>query len=319
MLLSDLKNKQLNKENILKQVSEYDIYKYYLNEVPLNTVISSPFRKDKNPSFGIFYSKYNELAFNDYKLGAGNCFNFVMMMNNVNYFEALSIINQIFNLELYDNKPYSLGNIKKAVITNYIPEKKDSCIIRIKLKSVTQSDVDYFSPLNITKIHNLYPIERFWINQYSFKAANLAYAWRYGTNIYKIYQPLTPDSKWWTNISNNITWYGHDLLPETGDLLFVASSNKDAAVLHQLGYNAIAPHTESQKFSQEQYDEYSKRFDKIIIFYDNDDTGILKAENFCDTYNLTYLVLEETNTKDPFEFVKKYSLEDLNDFIIESL
>lgn len=315
MLFEDLENKKLTKVNILNNVSEYDIYNYFLGEVPLNTVINSPFRKDNNPSFGLFISKNNELIYNDFKLGAGNCIMFVQKLHNITYFEALSLINQVFKINLYDTVKYNNKYKKKANITNYIPDKKDSSIIRIKLKDWTNKDIDYFHPLDITKIYGIYPISNFWINQYSFKASELAYAWRYGTNIYKIYQPLTPDSKWWTNISNNVVWYGDSLLPEKGDLLFVTSSNKDAAVLHQIGFNAIAPHTESQKFSQEQFDNYNKRFDKIIIFYDNDETGILKAKSFCDTYNLTYLALEEESTKDPFEFIKQYDLTILKEWI----
>ena len=321
MFLQDLRDKQLNKNNILKLVSSYDIYNYYLSEIPLNTVTNSPFRKDKNPSFGIFYHADGTLMFNDYKIGAGDCFKFVSIMESCNYFESLSIINRIFNLKLYDPNPYNINKTKKGIITNYKPVIKDKPIIRIKVKEFTKEDIEYFTPLDINRIHNIFSLSHYWVNEHMFEVNSLCYAYRYGVNVYKIYQPLKTIEtfKWTSNIDINVNWYGHDILPVTGDILFIASSNKDAAVLHQLGYNAIAPHTEAQIFNKAQYNEYSKRFEKIIIFYDNDETGILKADKFCEEYNLTYIALEEEDTKDPFEFVKKYDLESLNEFIEQSI
>jgi hypothetical protein len=125
----------------------------------------------------------------------------------------------------------------------------------------------------------------------------------------------TKKGKWWTNIDSTIQWFGHTNLNYEKTLLYVCSSNKDASVLHQLGYNAIAPHTEAQMFSQDQYDYYSKYFDKIIIFYDNDDTGIKKATKFSEVWDLDYIYLEDLDTKDPFEFIKQYGLNELDEFL----
>lgn len=311
-----LKDKKLTAENILKVVSEYDIYSLYLGNFVIGSKMHSPFRKDNVKSFGVFEAHSSkDLLFNDYRLGAGNVFKFVMTMEGVSYLEALSIINQQFNLGLYDtiNVDY-----KKREFTKYAVKKadKEQKSIHIKIRDYSKRDVEYFSPLDVTKIHKLYPISHVWINGFMFNTESLAYAFRYDRNVYKIYQPFSIDYKWITNISPEIGWYGLDLLPEEGDLLFVASSNKDAAVFHQLDYNAIAPHTEAQKFTLEMYEELSKRFKRIIIFYDNDETGILKAKEFSEYYKLEYLHLEEESTKDPFEFIKKYnSMEDFDKWI----
>ena len=44
-------------EWILSKVTEYDIYAKYIGQFKVGMIYNSPFRKDKNPSFGIFYSK----------------------------------------------------------------------------------------------------------------------------------------------------------------------------------------------------------------------------------------------------------------------
>ena len=57
---------------ILSRVSEYDIYARYLGQFKVGFIYNSPFRKDKNPSFGIFLSKRSgKLLFKDH--GSGIC------------------------------------------------------------------------------------------------------------------------------------------------------------------------------------------------------------------------------------------------------
>ena len=55
---------------ILSRVSEYDIYARYLGQFKVGFIYNSPFRKDKNPSFGIFLSKRSgKLLFKDHGSG----------------------------------------------------------------------------------------------------------------------------------------------------------------------------------------------------------------------------------------------------------
>lgn len=317
----NITEERLNKQNILKYVSEYSIYQYYIPDLNIGSVICSPLREDNNPSFGIFIGKYGDLAYNDYKLGGGDVIKFVSTIENVSRYEAMKIINYIFQLHLICNTTNRIFKTQKPSLlnSNIKKLKKKKPKISIRIRDWNQDDVDYLNPLDIKKLKNWFPIDFFWIDSQIFNTDKLAYAFRYGINIYKIYQPnlQTKHGKWWSNIDVKTHWFGHNLLPKKGNLLFVCSSNKDASVLHQLGYNAIAPHTESQIFSETQYKEYSKRFLKIIVFYDNDETGLLKAKKFSDIYNLDYIYLEDQETKDPFEFIKMYSMEDLNNFIKE--
>ena len=315
----NIKDEKLSKKNLLKYVSEYDIYAYYIGEFTIGSIFSSPFREDDNPSFGIFIGHYGDLAYNDFKLGGGDCFSFIMKMENVTFYESLSIVNNIFKVGLIDFSNSNTKEIKTPIITSYkVPLIKYKPKISIKIRDWNQDDTDYFKPLNLDKLTCL-PIQYFWIDEQIFNTDKLAYAWRYGINIYKIYQPNldTKKGKWWSNISIKNNWFGHDGLHYDQDTLFICSSNKDASVLHQLDYNAIAPHTEAQMFSQEQYDYYSSKFSRIIIFYDNDETGILKASKFSEKWGFDYIYLPEEETKDPFEFIKQYSMEELKEFIEE--
>lgn len=319
-----IRDEKLTKENILKYVSEYTIYSHYLPDLEIGSITTSPFRKDNNPSFGVFVGKFGDLAYNDFKIGGGDVISFVSRIENVTRYEAMIIINRIFKLGLMvlHNLEYNpnVKSKKASLAFNDIKKlKKKKPKISIKTRDWNELDEEYLYPLEISKLKGWIPLQFFWLDSQLFGAATLSYAFRYDKHIYKIYQPEleTGHGKWWSNIDVTNTWYGHDFLPEKGELLIVTSSNKDASVLMQLGYNAIAPHTEAQMFSKEQYEEYSKRFSKIIIFYDNDETGIVRAEKFSKAFDLEYIYLEEAETKDPFEFVKTYSMEDLNMFLKE--
>lgn len=311
----NIKEEYISKQNILKHVSEFDIYRYYLPNIEINDITNSPFRKDNNPSFGIYLSMNNELMFNDYKLGSGNFLKFTMWMENVDYKSALHILNKRYNLG-YISYGNNSSYIHKPIITNEKFFKKDKTKISIKSRDWNQDDIDFWYPLDIKKLYNVIPIKYFWINEQIYNADKLAYAYRYGPYIYKIYQPNrdVKNGKFWSNIDISIPWFGHNILPtKQHDVLLVVSSAKDTNVTLQCDFYTISPHTESQIFTLQQYRYYKRIFRKIIIFYDNDETGIKQAEKFSKTYDLDYIVLEDT--KDQFEFVKKYDLITLKEWI----
>lgn len=312
----------LTKENLFKYISEYDVYNYYVPKIRLGRTYHSPLRQDKNPSFGIFVASSGELCWNDYAIGGGNCVKLTALIENISYYEALDFLNNLFKVGLtsLNVTGKSIKPTKTVEATNHKITNKSKPKISIQARDWLTHDIEYFDPLDHKKIKAI-PIKFFWIDDQLFNTDKYAYAWRYGKNIYKIYQPMLDISKgkWWSNISNKVNWFGTSGLDINKSELFICSSNKDASVLHQIGFNAIAPHTEAQTFSKSQYEMYSKYFDRVIIFYDNDERGIQYAEKFSNQYNLDYIYLEEPNTKDPFEFIKEYTLEDLYIWVKETI
>ncbi len=55
----------LSSEEILKRISFFDIYKYYVKNFKIGEAFCNPFRKDQNPSF-IIDNKYGELLHFDF-------------------------------------------------------------------------------------------------------------------------------------------------------------------------------------------------------------------------------------------------------------
>lgn len=321
----NIKEEALTKQNLLKYITEYDIYAYYLGIFDVGKIYSSPFRKDTSPSFGVFHGKYGDLSFNDYKLGGGDCITFVQWMEKCDYKSALNILNKRYSLNFISTNTTVSEFNHKPIITGKKPKKKEEVWISIKKRPWNLDDKEYWSQYEITGKtlvkFNVIPIEYFWINNWRIKADKYAYAYRYGNNIYKIYQPYrsVDDYKWVSNIKNKDEYQGYKQLKYQDDILFITSSLKDVMVLYELGYSAIAPHTEHQILTDDLFEYYNNKFGQIIILYDNDEAGQKHANKMVDKFNLKSLVIPDEETKDPSDFVKKYDLDSLEQWLIENI
>jgi hypothetical protein len=326
--LNTIKEGWVTKENILKHVNEYDIYAYYIGPFNINTPMYSPLREDNNPSFSLFIASDKTLVFNDFKTGGGNCIKFVMLMEGCDYFSALNILNTRYNLGY---RPVKTSNLVSKYthapkITNTKISPKKEVWISIKVRDWLQHDKEYwYGQYEITgntlSYFNVYPISKFWLNSYGINANKYAYAYRFDTNVYKIYQPYltVKEGKWYSNIKNSELYQGADQLPEEGKILFITSSLKDVMVLYEAGYSAIAPHTEHQILSEGLFSHYNQKWDLVTVLYDNDEAGMLHANKMVKKYGIKSLILPESDTKDPSDFVKKYDLETLKQWIKENV
>ena len=50
----NINTSKLSQNSILEQVSEYDLWRYYLGEVQIGKVFKSPLREGNNPSASLF-------------------------------------------------------------------------------------------------------------------------------------------------------------------------------------------------------------------------------------------------------------------------
>ena len=154
------------------------------------------------------------------------------------------------------------------------------------------------------------------------KAQNNAYAYtELKDNVlkYKIYQPLYKKLKWLNNMVEG-TLSGWSQMADSGELLIIASSLKDAMCLHDLGYkNVIAPQTENYIHKPHIIDILKSRFKEIYIFYDYDDAGINASNRIKDMYNLKQLFTMDNKLKDPSDFYRAKGGELLKQLIIEQL
>ena len=92
--LNHINKPYLTKELLLREVSDENIFKYYIKNLEIGKSMSSPLRKDESPSFGVFFAKsHNELFYKDFKFGMFFK-EFTLYENNVN--EIFNVTSKYF-------------------------------------------------------------------------------------------------------------------------------------------------------------------------------------------------------------------------------
>lgn len=315
----DIKTIPLNRENILKYVTEEQIFRKYIpHDFEINTeTFHAPYRVDKRPSFGIYYNThFNKLMFKDLSTkDGGDCFKYVSKIFNCNLWQACIRINEDFNLKLGINtKPNKLIEINDSYKKERIRKE-----ITIKEQEFTDIDINYWKQYSISldtlKLYNIHSCYEFYVNnefrrRYTKNYPIYAYYFP-RTNNYKIYIPnANKYEKWFTNASNDWDIQGYDQLPETGELIFITKSMKDCMVLYELGYNAVATHGEAHWFNPDFIRHLRDRFKKLIIFYDEDEAGHLCANKISEEYNIEKFFTNDIHNKDISDYVRNRGKEE---------
>ena len=304
---------KLDKDNILKYVSEYDIFRYYYGKFETGVSYNSPLRKDKNPSFNIYYNNNGKLYYKDFGHSLGDCFKFVSLLYNLSFYETLILINKDFNLKLYDNvcinKPVRLFETE-------IQKEKTQVVIQPVFRPFNEFDKNYWSSYGITKNNLL---------QFNVKACNKVFKdgyllikhldynpiYSYVVNgQYKIYKPLEKNKKykWMSNMkSDNL--FGLEQIDETKQypFIFITSSLKDIMVLNTVGITAVAPIAEGVYINDTLINRLKKLTNNIIVNFDSDIAGVNYSKTLTERINCSYWnIPKEYNAKDISDFRKIY-------------
>lgn len=289
-------------EWILSKVTEYDIYAKYIGQFKVGMIYNSPFRKDKNPSFGIFYSKRTkQLLFKDHGTGeCGNVIKFVQLYTGkTNYNDILQDIVSKLNI----TNDTVLDSSKQ-----YIPSAET--VIGVVRQKMTETDINYWSQFNIStktlKKYNVDSIKYYLCNgivKGIYKPENPMFAYKVYNN-FKIYRPLGDKYTKWRN---NLTEYdvqGYEQLPKKGDICIITKSLKDVMCLYEMGIPAISPSSESTWIPQTVLDDILKRFKRVLICFDRDVAGIKNLRKISLKTGLNGLIMP-----------KKYKAKDISDAI----
>lgn len=305
--------KECSAKNILSQVSEYDIFNYYITglEKP-NKPFRSEIRKDHSPTCRVSLLN-NGWRYKDFGTGEHfTCFGYVMEKYGLKYVEALRVISIDFGLGLtYTETVKKIPKIPKEVLVGRDMRPQKETIIKIVSRKWYKEALEYWEQYNISEnILNKFdvvPIEGYYINNtYYDKRSELAFCYQFGNFKYKV---LVPYSKYkWT--SNAASIQGLNQL-KPGGLLFITSSLKDVMTLDSIGYKAIAPQSENTLLSKKLFNKLKKNFDELVVYYNNDAPGIQAAVDHCAKYKINTIANPEGEPKDPSDFVKEYNSQSL--------
>lgn len=310
---STKKKEPLTLDYILSKVSEYDIYASYIGQFKPGLIYNSPFRKDTNPSFGVFLSKRTgKLLFKDHGSGVcGDVIKFVREITGIsNYNDVLQEIVR------------KLKITNKTVLKSTKPIESKETIIGIVRQAFTEIDKNYWGSYHITmptlEKFNVHSIKYYLCNgivKGIYKDENPMYAYKVYNN-FKIYRPLGDKFTKWRNNLTDIDVQGYAQLPKKGNLLIITKSLKDVMVLHEMGYNAVSPSSESTFIPDIVLNDLKKRFKTILICFDRDVPGVQNMRKVSLKTGLKgFLVHKSFKAKDISDAVKTNGFESVHDWL----
>jgi len=325
----------LTKENVLKYIDEYSIFRYYIGDFQVNGIMKSPFRKDNDPSFGIFYSQmYNCLLFNDLARDvSGDCFVLVytFVHPTFTYPEALAQVVIDFNISdrfILPRKGFSTTKKEygEKVLDPIVPKMKFD--LRIKARRYTTADYRYWNQFGISrptlKKYSVVPISHFMYGRKVFKADKLAFAYierKDKETTYKVYQPYSKKIKFFTNMNSTIH-AGYTQLPRTGEYLIITKSQKDMmSIVENTGVAAIGVLSETVMIKLSVIEEYKKRFSQVVVFFDKDPTGIQMSKRYQSEYLIPAIEIpdEFVDCTDFSDIIEKYDIKRAKEFLDSEL
>lgn len=303
---------------ILSKVTEYDIYVKYIGQFKVGMIYNSPFRKDKNPSFGIYYSKRTkQLLFKDH--GTGECGNVIKF---VSLFTGKTEYNDILS-DIVDNLNIT-NNTKLVSSKQYIPPTET--VIGVVRQEFTDVDINYWKQFNISintlKKFNVNSIKYYLCNgivKGTYKRENPMYAYKVYNN-FKIYRPLADKYTKWRNNLTDYDIQGYEQLPQKGDILFITKSMKDVMCLHEMGYPAVSPSSESTFLPKDVLEQLKTRFKRIIILFDRDTAGVKRSRKLSRETGLEAMFINKKfKAKDVSDAVKANSFEEIKNWLNETI
>lgn len=303
---------------ILSKVTEYDIYAKYIGQFKVGMIYNSPFRKDKNPSFGIYYSKRTkQLLFKDH--GTGECGNVIKF---VSLFTGKTEYNDILS-DIVDNLNIT-NNTKLVSSKQYILPTET--VIGVVRQEFTDVDINYWKQFNISintlKKFNVNSIKYYLCNgivKGTYKRENPMYAYKVYNN-FKIYRPLADKYTKWRNNLTDYDIQGYEQLPQKGDILFITKSMKDVMCLHEMGYPAVSPSSESTFLPKDVLEQLKTRFKRIIILFDRDTSGVKRSRKLSRETGLEAMFINKKfKAKDVSDAVKANSFEEIKNWLNETI
>ena len=281
-------------------------------------IYNSPFRKDKNPSFGIYYSKRTkQLLFKDHGTGeCGNVIKFVSLFTGkTEYNDILSDIVDKLNIT---------NNTKLVSSKQYIPPTET--VIGVVRQEFTDVDINYWKQFNISintlKKFNVNSIKYYLCNgivKGTYKRENPMYAYKVYNN-FKIYRPLADKYTKWRNNLTDYDIQGYEQLPQKGDILFITKSMKDVMCLHEMGYPAVSPSSESTFLPKDVLEQLKTRFKRIIILFDRDTAGVKRSRKLSRETGLEAMFINKKfKAKDVSDAVKANSFEEIKNWLNETI
>lgn len=328
----------IDKKTILKYVSEEDIFELVFGFKPKEyDYVASPFRYDRRPGCYFEFSLSGKLTFVDF---GSQIRRYDKQMIRIDCFDAVQIY---FNLpNLYQTMRFIRAKLiegkelEERIVKPLIVVQKPEVEILFESKNFEIADRDFWkSKYEIEKIQliedQVYSVYRYSVKNskygnYTIHPKSLTYCFNeFKNGNKKIYRPLETGKRRFVTTCTKNDIGGLHRLPKNGKKLIITKSYKDWRVLINQGLHAIWFQNEGMFPDLEYLLPICNRFEQVIIFFDNDETGIkqsLKLQNIINSFlpgfaSITHLPLSlfEKGITDPSDLIYNQGRSRLLDFL----
>lgn len=330
-MIEGKKRVRLTIENVLKKITEYDIFMYYMpkKDWKINKATFSPFRKENNPSF-VIGNKKGSLSFIDftdtnYK---GDCFTFVKMLYNLySMDEVLLMIDKDFGLGITNNDSNNESNYKAITSQYKQPEEsgKRYSFIQVSVRKFTKEELaywnDYYQDISDLKREHVYSINKLYFNKklFSLSDTELRFGYFYD-GFWKIYRPFASKKNKW--VPNNVpitTLDGKEDIINCSTA-FINKSKKDHMVIKKVFPNSCAVQNEGIAcFSPENIEFLKANSDKQILSFDSDVPGVKNSQQITKLFDFDYCNVPrkylKEDIKDWADLAKTYGLKTVESYL----
>ena len=324
------KRAKLTIEEILKRVTEYDIFRWYMptKDWKINQVTYSPFRNERNPSF-VIGNKRGVLSFIDFAdtTKRGGCFDFVQMLFNLaSLHDVLRMIDRDFGLGIVNGKPTE--EYKRVVSEYKQPEQiKRYSLIQVQTRPFTKEELAYWNQyhqdIQDLRDNNIYSIKKLYLNKqlFSLKENELRFGYLYDGH-WKIYRPYNDRKNKW--VPNNVPITAMDGLKDIENcrIAFINKSKKDYMVMKKVYPCCCAVQNEGIAcFSPENVEYLKANSDVQILSFDSDVAGVANSQQITKLFDFEYLNVPKAylkeGIKDWADLAKAHGLKAIEDYLTE--
>lgn len=326
----------ISKERLLSLVSEEDVFKLVFGCIPsVSTKYLSPFRQDTNPGCSFYYSHKGELRFSDFATRTNlNCFDAVQRYYSLPSFaDTISFIMD----KLIDHKDLATCTKAVSTVSSHHHNQKPSKTISIIPRAFTKKDLRYWNSFGISLYNliedNIRPVLKYSITQgkhtATFNTISSCYCLgSFSMDRKKLYFPNQQFRFLSTCLPKDIGLIA--TLPREGRTLIISKSYKDCRLLRNLGYTSCWFQNEVTLPPISILTNLVQRFNRIIVFFDNDLAGITGSSSLTNAFNsiranasvayhLDPSLLSSHRITDPSDFVQVYGLSNLKQELTNQL
>lgn len=311
----------ITKQYLLDRASQETYLEYYLGIPVKKGLFKSPLRADNNPTCSFYRNKSGDIVLKDFS-GAfyGNFISVVMYKYGLTYYKALRMIANDFG---YIKHPKLKKNPKPVTIsTNELKECKEANI-QVEIQEFSKEELEWWMQFGITekilKKFRVFSCKTVFLNGNFFTTSSKScpiFGYYRGKNeneteLWRIYFPFNKKhelrflSNW-----KSFLLQGAKQLPKEDDVLVITKSLKDVMTLYSLGITAIAPNSENLFLTESQFSKLKSRFKRIIVFYDNDLTGLHNMNKIRKSFDVECMWIPRSyGAKDISDFHKMYGRE----------